>query len=97
MPRHAAPPIHLSDSERAELEKLVKRPSTAQQIALRGQIILRASHGISQGQFARELGISEEMSRRWRRHWLALSESALPVQERLAEARRVPVPLRPLP
>lgn len=92
MPRQTATPIVLSQSERAELEQLVKRPSTAQQLALRAKIILRASDGISQGQIARELGIGEAMSRRWRRRWLALSETALSVAERLADAPRPGAP-----
>lgn len=92
MPRQTATPIRLSESERAELEQLVKRPSTAQQLALRAQIILRADDGLSQGQTARELGIGEQMSRRWRRRWLALREAALPVPERLADAPRPGAP-----
>lgn len=92
MPRQTAAPIVLSESERTELEQLSKRPSTAQQVALRAKIILRANEGISQGQIARELGIGEEMSRRWRRRWLALSESERPVADRLADAPRPGAP-----
>ncbi|MEO1509201.1 MAG: hypothetical protein AAFU84_16300 [Cyanobacteria bacterium J06633_23] len=66
MPRLAAAPIHLSESEQAELEQLVRRPSTAQQIALRAKIILRAGQGEGHGAISRGLGISKEMSRLWR-------------------------------
>lgn len=92
MPRHAAAPIHLSNSERADLEKLVKRPSTAQQIALRATIILQASQGQSQGQIARELGIGKAMVRRWRRRWLELSPTQLSVVECLQDAPRPGAP-----
>jgi transposase len=94
MPRQTATPIVLSQSDRTALEQLVKRPSTAQQVALRAKIILRAGDGLSQGQIARELGIGEAMSRRWRRRWLALNETALPVVERLADAPRPGTPAK---
>ena len=55
MPSRALPALIVSETERRELEQLVKRPSTAQQLALRAKIILRASQGDSQGQIAREL------------------------------------------
>ncbi|MEM9815843.1 MAG: helix-turn-helix domain-containing protein, partial [Cyanobacteria bacterium P01_D01_bin.6] len=71
MPGPALPALIVSKTERHELEQLVKRPSTPQQLALRAQIILRASDGESQGQIARELGIGEQTSRCWRRRWQA--------------------------
>lgn len=45
MPKLTATPITLSATEQTELETLARRPSTAQQIALRAKIILRASRG----------------------------------------------------
>ena len=92
MPSRALPALIVSETERRELEQLVKRPSTAQQLALRAKIILRASQGDSQGQIARELGIGEPMSRCWRRRWQALQGSELPVAERLADAPRPGAP-----
>lgn len=92
MPCLSAVPLPLSDFERVELEKLVKRPSTAQQIVVRAKIVLRANQGESQGQIARELGIGKEMVRRWRRRWLELSPSQMPVVERLQDAPRPGAP-----
>ncbi|RZM79341.1 helix-turn-helix domain-containing protein [Leptolyngbya iicbica] len=92
MPGRALPALIVSETERHELEQLVKRPSTPQQLALRGKIILRASEGESQGQIARELAIGEQMSRCWRRRWQALQASELPVAERLADAPRAGAP-----
>ncbi|MEM7647750.1 MAG: helix-turn-helix domain-containing protein, partial [Cyanobacteria bacterium P01_A01_bin.70] len=66
MPGRALPALMVSETERHELEQLIKRPSTPQQLALRAKIILRASEGESQGQIARALGIGEPMSRCWR-------------------------------
>ncbi|WP_036029807.1 helix-turn-helix domain-containing protein, partial [Leptolyngbya sp. PCC 6406] len=92
MPRLAAAPITLTASELAELETLVRRPSTAQQIALRANIILRASRGESHGQISRELGICKGMSRLWRNRWLQVSPQGLPVVERLRDAPRPGAP-----
>jgi transposase len=92
MPRLAAPPIQLSEAEQAELEHLVRRPSTAQQTVLRAKIILRAAQGEGHGDISRSLGISKEMSRLWRGRWLELSQPALPVLARLQDAPRPGTP-----
>jgi putative transposase len=92
MPRMTAAPIILSTSEQADLETLARRPSTAQQIALRAKIILRASRGESHGQISRELSISKDMSRLWRNRWLELSLRGIPVVERLRDAPRPGTP-----
>jgi putative transposase len=92
MPRLAAAPITLSASEQTELETLARRPSTAQQIALRARIILRASQGESHGQISRDLGISKDMSRLWRKRWLEVSVRGIPVMERLRDAPRPGAP-----
>ena len=92
MPRLTAVRIILTASEQAELETLARRPSTAQQIALRARIILRASRGESHGQISRELGISKDMSRLWRNRWLEVSPRGIPVVERLRDAPRPGTP-----
>lgn len=94
MPRLAAIPITLNESEKSALEKLVRRSSTAQQIALRAKIILSAAAGDSHGATSRSLGITKEMSRRWRQRWLELSDSELPVAQRLADAARPGTPAK---
>ena len=73
MPRLAATPITLTPEEQTALEKIAQRPSTAQQIALRATIVLRAAQGASHGEIARELGITKDTSRLWRNRWLELS------------------------
>lgn len=92
MPRLTASPITLSAAEQSELETLARRPSTAQQIALRARIILRASRGESHGQISRELGISKDMSRLWRNRWLEVTPRGIPVPERLRDAPRPGTP-----
>ena len=92
MPRQSADPISLSDLERCELEKLVKRPSTAQQIAMRGKIILRADKGLGHGEISRGLGISKDMARLWRRRWIETNGQELALEERLRDAQRPGAP-----
>lgn len=88
MPTQTPTPLHLSEIEREELQQVVHRHSTPQQIALRARIILLADAGHNHRAIARELNISRDMARLWRNRWLALSEQAVPVVERLADAPR---------
>lgn len=92
MPRLASAPIALTLSEQIKLETLVRCPSTVQQIALRAQIILRASRGESHGQISRELGISKDMSRLWWNRWLDVSPRDVPVTDPLRDAPRPGTP-----
>jgi DNA-binding CsgD family transcriptional regulator len=88
-------PLSLSASDRDDLERLVRRPSTSQQLVLRGRIILAADAGKNNSQIAHELGSSVETVRAWRKRWLGLQAIAredLSVAERLAD---VPRPGRP--
>jgi putative transposase len=86
--------LRLTESEKASLEQIVKRPSTPQQIAQRGRIVLKANEGKNHAQIARELDISLDMARLWRHRWLELGESTLPVEVRLADAERPGAPAK---
>ena len=88
MPRLSPPPLQLAESEREQLQQLVNRHHTPQQIAIRASIILLADEGQNHREIARELNISRDMARLWRNRWLELSEKNLPVVERLADAPR---------
>lgn len=87
MARLAPAALHLSDQERADLHTLINRHSTAQQIALRGRIILLADEGKTHRDIAREMTISRDMARLWRQRWLERAPT-IPVAERLADAPR---------
>jgi putative transposase len=87
--------LTLSKEERKELEGLVRRHRTPQQLAKRGQMILAAAEGKRNAEIARELGASTDTVRSWRKRWIglqAVSLSELPVSERLSD---VPRPGRP--
>jgi putative transposase len=92
MPRLAPTPLQLSAIEREQLQQIVRRHSTPQQIALRTQIVLLADEGLNHREIARELGISRDMARLWRNRWLELSQKEIPVVERLADAPRPGAP-----
>lgn len=93
MPSLSAAEINLSDMERESLEKLLNRNKTPQQIAVRATIILRSAQGESQGKIARDLGVSIEMSRVWRRRWIEMTARDVPILERLNDAPRSGAPL----
>jgi putative transposase len=100
MARLAPKLISLKDVERQELEKLLSRHSTPQQIVLRAQIILLADRGKNNREIGRELNVSRFMARRWRNRWLKLDEGSIPVRERLKgiqaiERQEKDLPLRP--
>lgn len=88
MPQLAAVPISLSESEKADLEKLLRRSSTPQQIAMRAKIILRAAEGEGHGEISRALGIAKYTSRLWRKRWLELCDEEISVEKRLEDSAR---------
>ena len=93
-PRPSA--IDLTEAQRQALETFVHRPSTPQQLALRGRIVLAAADGLNNTQIAAHFGINAEMARRWRARWLATTPAdptAPPnVAARLADAPRPGAP-----
>jgi putative transposase len=91
------PTITLADVERQELERLVRRHTTPQQLALRARIVLAAADGANNCQIARQWDISLDMVRRWRDRWLALQPASLddlPIPDRLTDAPRPGKPVR---
>jgi transposase len=90
------PSIELTADERRELETLIRRHTTAQQIALRGRIVLAAADGRNNAEIARDLTVSVPTVRRWRERWRVLQcipLSDLDLIERLTD---VPRPGRPI-
>ena len=88
MPRLAPQLLELKKVEQEELEKILARHSTPQQVVKRARIIILASQGKNHRQIARELNISRKMARQWRDRWLELNQKDIPVIERLVDAPR---------
>ncbi|MEM6754654.1 MAG: helix-turn-helix domain-containing protein [Cyanobacteria bacterium P01_C01_bin.38] len=94
MARLAPKSLSLTLSDRQELEKLINRCNTPQQVALRAKIILLANEGSNNREIGRELNVSRYMARRWRNRWLELSERSVPVIERLKDSERSGTPAK---
>ena len=88
MPRLTPTPLHLNETEQEQLQQLVNRHRTPQQIAIRASIVLLADEGQNHREIARTLNISRDMARLWRNRWLELSGKTIPVVERLQDAQR---------
>ncbi len=93
MPRLAPTRLQVTETEREQLQQIVNRHNTPQQIAIRASIILLADEGLNHREIARELNISRDMARLWRNRWLELSVKHMPVVERLADAPRPGSPM----
>ena len=59
-------PLVLSDEERAKLEQWVRRPKTAQRLALRSRIVLGCAEGLSNQAVAHQCGTSPHTVGKWR-------------------------------
>jgi putative transposase len=91
------PVVQLTDAERQELTKLLRRHSTEQQIAVRARVVLATAAGKSNAQIKRELLITVDTARLWRQRWLDLQPiplSELTVEDRLQDLPRSGAPVR---
>jgi FixJ family two-component response regulator len=94
------PVVELSPEEQQGLEAVVRRPSTPQQLARRGRVILSAAAGRNNSQIAREVGLAVATVRFWRNRWLGLPAASLEdlsLEERLRDAPRPGTPARITP
>jgi transposase len=76
-------PITLQAADKEKLEMLARRPKTAQRLAMRSKIVLRAAEGLPNGEIARGLGVTGATVGKWRerfrQHGLdGLSDEARP-------------------
>lgn len=91
------PRVELTTEERRELDAVIRRHTTPQQMALRARIIVAAAVGQNNSQIARQLGVHVETVRVWRMRWLGMQAARLedlPVEERLTDAPRPGAPAR---
>jgi putative transposase len=81
--------VVLTPEQRAALHCLVRRHSTAQQIALRAGIILDAAEGMSNTEIARVRQVTRETVIHWRDRWTLFQPiplAELSIEDRLADA-----------
>jgi transposase len=88
MPRAAAA-IELSPEQEAELRRLVRTPSTANQTALRARIVLRAAAGATNTEIAREFNLSLPTVGLWRTKFAREGLSGLADRPRSGRPRSI--------
>jgi putative transposase len=90
MPKRATK-IVLSEKEQEELEQIIRRHKSEQQLVLRARIIVAAVQGHGNAQIARDLLITVDTARLWRDRWASLQEidqETVSVRARLQDAPR---------
>ena len=83
------PPLILDDSERETLERWVRRPKTAQGLALRARMILACAEGRSNIVVAADLEVSDETVGKWRSRFLERRLDGLSDEPRSGRPRGV--------
>jgi transposase len=62
-------PLTIGNDDKEKLELLARRPKTAQRVALRSKIVLRAAEGLSNQQIAGRLGVTGATVGKWRERY----------------------------
>src|SRR3954465_11820408 len=88
MPRRLQP-LTLTDDERERLEAWVRRPKTAQRLALRSRIVLAAAAGESNTAIARRLRVTLPTVGKWRARFLAARLGGLADEPRPGAPRTI--------
>jgi len=89
MARGPAVAIILTDSERSELEKRVRRRQIARADALRAEIVLLAADGMNNCAIADELGISRLTAGLWRKRFANKRFDGLDDEPRCGAPRKI--------
>lgn len=95
MPTPKAQVVKLSEKEREELEKLVSKHQTGQQMALRARIILAANSGQTNTAIGQKYEVKHDTVKLWRNRWVKLQDISLDdlsVEQRLSDAPRPGAP-----
>ena len=71
MPMTSLDRIVLTDTQRGDLDRLVRAGRTEQRLALRAGIVLAAAEGHPNVRIAASLGVCEDTARKWRHRWCA--------------------------
>ena len=89
------PRIDLSADERRDLELLIRRFGTPQQLARRARMVLLAADGHSNSHIARVLSVEIETVRLWRQRWREQRDLSLADRSVAARLTDIPRPGRP--
>ena len=95
MSQLTAAPVNVSDEQREQLQAIVRKHTSAQQLVTRARIVLLGAAGVSVHETARRLGVERKTVQSWRQRWSeARSDS---VQERLSDLPRPGTPAKYTP
>lgn len=83
------PPLELSDSDRAILERWLRRPKTAQALAQRARIVLNCAEGLSNGAVAKQLGLTRQTVGKWRNRFVQTGVDGLMDEPRPGAPRTI--------
>lgn len=70
MARRVLPALQITAAERSRLEEWVRRPTTAQSLAMRARIVLTADEGLTNKQVAARVGIHHVTVGKWRERFV---------------------------
>ena len=81
MPEPQAAPIHVSALQLDILQHMRRRPTSAQRLVKRAQIILDACKGTSKTKISQHQHVDDETLRRWRDRWHAAQSRLQAIEE----------------
>lgn len=81
--------VQITVADRERLEEWARRPKTAQALALRARIVLRASDGVDSAQIARELKVHADTTRKWRTRFVKHGLDGLLDEPRPGQPRKL--------
>jgi transposase len=76
-------------ADREKLELLARRPKTAQRVAIRSKIVLRAGEGLSNQEIARRLGVTGATVGKWRERYRMHGMEGLADEPRPGTPRKI--------
>jgi len=83
--------VEVTEKEKKELEKIVRRHNASQKLVRRARIILEANKGMKYKEIAEELKIGRNVITTWVKRWIETSQE-LSVAERLDDLARPGAP-----
>jgi transposase len=90
MARLSAAKLEVNEEQQAELEAIVRKRTSAQQLVVRARVILLAMAGVGVHETMRRLNIARTTVQIWRRRWREADQQS--VQERLGDRPRSGAP-----
>ena len=82
-------PLNVEPADREKLTLVAGRPKTAQRVAIRSKIVLRAAEGLSNQEIARQLGVTGSTVGKWRERYRLQGMKGLADDSRPGTPRRI--------